>query len=40
MFLSVAFTAEHGISESNKDLKLMIAEELMISDIIGHNGQQ
>ena len=46
MFLSVVFTVEHGISESNKDQDLKFGcrsvsrGALMISDIIGPNGQQ
>ena len=39
MVLSVAFAFEHGISESNK-VRSLNAEALMISDIIGPNGQQ
>ena len=39
MFLSVVFAFEHGISESNKDSEFE-CKALMISDIIGPNGQQ
>ena len=37
--LSVVFNFEHGISESNKDLKFE-CRALIISDIIRPNGQQ